>query len=448
MDLRRVVEGALDLLAAAAANHDVELVYAVDDELPSGVFGDPGRIRQIVLNLLSNALKFTASGEVELRLGGHPVERRRGGAARRWEITVTVRDTGIGIPPEAMDRLFRSFSQVDVSISRRYGGTGLGLAISRRLAELMDGTLTAESAGVPGEGSTFHLAIHVDEAELPAPVPQPDPVDVAGRTVLVVDDNATNLRILAAQLERWAMHPRTTRSPKEALGWVHGGDAFDLAILDFHMPEMDGLALARAIVDEHPAVPVPIVIVSSVGARDRHEPIVAAELTKPVKPSALHDAVMTALGGAVARPDAAAAEKAGSDARPADARPHRILLAEDNAVNQMLAVKLLDRLGYSADIAASGVEVLAALESGAHDLVLMDVQMPEMDGLEATRRARERWPDRALWIVAMTANAMEGDREMCLAAGMDDYLSKPIRPELLAGAIAAAPVVAAGAIDG
>ena len=412
------------------------------------MLGDAGRIRQIVLNLLSNALKFTAAGEVELRLGGHPVERRRGGAARRWEITVDVRDTGIGIPPEAMGRLFRSFSQVDVSISRRYGGTGLGLAISRRLAELMDGTLTAESSGVEGEGSTFHLTIRVDEAELPTPAPAPDPVDVAGRPVLVVDDNATNLRILAAQLERWAMQPRTTRSPAEALAWIHEGTSFDLAILDFHMPEMDGLTLAHAIRDEHPATPVPIVIVSSVGARDRRDPMVAAELTKPVKPSALHDAVMTALGGAVTRPEAAPPEKAAADARPGDSRPHRILLAEDNAVNQMLAVKLLERLGYSADIAATGVEVLAALESGEHDLVLMDVQMPEMDGLEATRQARVRWPDRALWIVAMTANAMEGDREMCLAAGMNDYLSKPIRPELLAAAIAAAPVVAAGAVDG
>ena len=189
-------------------------------------------------------------------------------------------------------------------------------------------------------------------------------------------------------------------------------------------------------------------IVSSVGARDRREPIVAAELTKPVKPSALHDAVMTALGGGVVRAEPAPVAGPGPDARPADERPHRILLAEDNAVNQMLAIKLLERLGYTADIAASGVEVLAALDSGEHDLVLMDVQMPEMDGLEATRQARARWPDRALWIVAMTANAMEGDREMCLAAGMNDYLSKPIRPELLAAAIASAPVVVAGAADG
>ena len=439
MELRRVVEGALDLLAAQASAKDVELVYAVDDDLPAGIVGDAGRFRQILINLLSNALKFTESGEVELRLGGSRVAGSGRSAAGRWEITVTVRDTGIGIPPEAMDRLFRSFSQVDVSISRRFGGTGLGLAISRRLAELMDGSLTAESSGVPGEGSTFRLVIRADEAALPVPEPAPDPVDIAGRTVLVVDDNATNLRILDAQLGRWQMTVRSTRSPEEALEWVQGGSAFDLAIVDFHMPVMDGLALGREIQAVHPDSPMPIVIVSSVGARDRRESFVAAELTKPVKPSALHDAVMSALGGA-AHPEAQPAAKASPDALPAQVRPHRILLAEDNAVNQKLALRLLERLGYTADVAESGRAVLDALERDPYDLVLMDVQMPEMDGLEATRRARERWAGRSLWIIAMTANAMEGDREMCLAAGMDDYISKPIRPEVLAGALASAPV--------
>ena len=441
MELRRVVEGALDLLAGQASAKGVELVYAIDDELPAGIVGDAGRFRQIVINLLSNALKFTESGEVELRLGGSPVAGSGRTKAGRWEITVTVRDTGIGIPPEAMDRLFRSFSQVDVSISRRFGGTGLGLAISRRLAELMDGSLTAESSGVPGEGSTFRLVIRADEATLPAPAPAPDPVDIAGRTVLVVDDNATNLRILDAQLGRWQMTVRSTRSPEEALAWVRGGSSFDLAIVDFHMPVMDGLTLGHEIQAVHPEAPLPIVIVSSVGARDRRESFVAAELTKPVKPSALHDAVMTALGGA-ARPEAVPVAKASPDARLAESRPHRILLAEDNAVNQKLALRLLERMGYSADIAESGREVLDALERLPYDLVLMDVQMPEMDGLEATRRARIRWAERSLWIIAMTANAMEGDREMCLAAGMNEYISKPIRPDVLAAALAAAPLVA------
>ena len=442
IDLRRTVEGALDLLAGQAAAKGVELLYALDDEVPAGIVGDPGRLRQIVINLLSNAVKFTASGEVELRLGGHPIDAPRGRSARRWEITVTVRDTGIGIPAEAMGRLFRSFSQVDVSISRRFGGTGLGLAISRRLAELMDGTLTAESSGVPGEGSTFRLAIQVDEAALPTPAAEPDPVAIAGRTVLVVDDNATNLRIMATQLGRWQMVVRATPSANEALGWVRGKGDIDLAILDVHMAEMDGVALAGQIRSVRPEAPIPVVLVSSVGARDRHESFVAAELTKPVKPSALHDAVMSALGGG-AKPEVVPAAKTGADARLADSRPHRILLAEDNAVNQMLALRLLERMGYVADVATSGVEVLDALAREPYDVVLMDVQMPEMDGLEATRQARARWDGRPLWIVAMTANAMEGDREMCLAAGMNDYISKPVRPDILAAALAAAPVPAA-----
>ena len=441
MELRRVVEGALDLLAAQASAKDVELVYSVDDDLPAGIVGDAGRFRQIVLNLLSNALKFTESGEVELRLGGSPIPGTGRSSAGRWEIWVTVRDTGIGIPPEAMDRLFRSFSQVDVSISRRFGGTGLGLAISRRLAELMDGGLTAESSGVPGEGSTFRLVIRASEVALPVPAPVPDPVEIAGRAVLVVDDNATNLRILDAQLGRWQMTVRSTRSPEEALGWVKGGSSFDLAVLDFHMPVMDGLTLGHEIQAVHPEAPMPIVIVSSVGARDRRESFVAAELTKPVKPSALHDAVMLALGGA-ARPEAQPVAKASPDARLGESRPHRILLAEDNAVNQKLALRLLERMGYAADVAGNGQEVLDALERDSYDLVLMDVQMPEMDGLEATRRARVRWAERSLWIIAMTANAMEGDREMCLAAGMNEYISKPIRPDVLAGALAAAPLAA------
>jgi signal transduction histidine kinase/DNA-binding response OmpR family regulator len=459
-DLRRTVEGALDLLAASASGKAVELAYAVDDELPTAILGDAGRLRQVVINLLSNAVKFTEAGEVELRLGGHPIERRKGGGPgdpRRWAIRIDVRDTGIGIPAEAMDRLFQSFSQVDVSISRRFGGTGLGLAISRRLAELMDGSLTAESSGVPGEGSTFHLVVCADEAELPAaPAPTPDAVELAGRSVLVVDDNATNRRILATQLGRWGMTTRDTGSPEEALGWVRGGERFDLAILDYHMAEMDGIELARAIVEDRPDAPLPVVIASSIGARERRDPAVRAELMKPIKPSALHDALVSVLAargvlaagarnGAADASAAATAAAAPGDGKgagrlPADDHPLRILLAEDNAVNQKLALRLLERLGYGADIVENGLAAVSAAAGDAYDVVLMDVQMPELDGLEATRRIRAERPDGRPWIVAMTANAMEGDREMCLAAGMNDYVSKPIRPEALAAALAAAPV--------
>ena len=439
-ELRRTIEGALDLLAPAAAEKGVELVYAVDPDLPTGLVGDPGRLRQIALNLLSNALKFTDAGEVELRLGGRRVDRRPGGTVDRWEITLDVRDTGIGIPPYQMDRLFQSFSQVDASISRRYGGSGLGLAISRRLAELMDGSLDAESSGVPGEGATFHLVVRADEAPdlLPATA-RPAP-DLRGCRVLVVDDNDTNRRIVRAHVGRWAMTTADTASPLEALAWVRDGEEFDLAILDMHMPELDGVELAesmREVAREAGREPAPVLILSSVGTRERRSDAVAAELTKPVKPSALLDAVMTVLApdvaGSTPRPTPIAASGAGLG----ETHPLRILLAEDNAVNVKLATRLLERMGYAAAVAGNGFEVLDHLDREPCDVVLMDVQMPEMDGLEATRRIRARWPDRRLRIVAMTANAMDGDREMCLAAGMDDYISKPIQPEALAEALRA-----------
>jgi len=436
-DLRRTVEGALDLLAAGAAAKGVELVYAVDEDLPAGLVGDAGRVRQIILNLLSNSLKFTERGEVELRLGGRRIPGRRGGGAERWEIEVDVRDTGIGIPAYRMDRLFQSFSQLDASISRKYGGTGLGLAISRRLAELMDGSLAAESEGIAGKGSVFHLRFHADVAPEVVRPASADPHDLAGRRVLVVDDNDTNRRIVRAQVGRWAMTARDTASPLEALAWVRAGEPFDLAILDMHMPELDGVELAEAMRSATAGHPIPVLILSSVGTRDRRSDAVAAELTKPVKPSALLDAILTVLAPSEARP----ARSAGvvSATLMAEAHPLRILLAEDNVVNVKLARKLLERLGYGCDLASNGLEVLAALEEHTYDVVLMDVQMPELDGLNATRRLRARWPDRPVRVVAMTANAMEGDREMCLAAGMDDYISKPIRPEALAAALAGVP---------
>jgi GAF domain-containing protein/CheY-like chemotaxis protein len=438
--LREAVEAALDILAPTAAKKGLELVYAIDEDLPVALVGDAGRLRQIVLNLLSNAVKFTASGEVLVTVGGAVQEPRRRGAAR-WEIRIDVRDTGIGIPASAMDRLFQSFSQVDASIARRYGGTGLGLAISRRLAELMDGALTAESSGVPGEGSAFHLVVRM-------PVAAPDAVtpirsarveaDLSGRRVLIVDDNATNRRILVAQTAKWGMVPRETGSPTEALRWLTRRERFDIILSDLLMPEMDGVEFAaQASQADGAAAAPPVVILSSVGVRDRDEAKVAGWLAKPVKPSALHDTIATILLGEVAeQPAAAAAAGDSGDGKPLGERhPLRILLAEDNAVNQKLAMRLLSQMSYGAEVAADGQQAIDALERNDYDVVLMDVQMPELDGLEATRRIRARWPDRQLRIVAMTANAMAGDREACLAAGMDDYISKPIRPEDLTAAL-------------
>ena len=450
-ELRRTIEGALDLMAPIAAERGLELAYAVDPDLPLGLVGDPGRVRQIALNLLTNALKFTEHGEVELRLGGTRLERRRGSSVDTWEVTLDVRDTGIGIPGYRMDRLFQSFSQVDASISRRYGGTGLGLAISRRLAELMGGSLTADSTGVEGAGSTFHLRFRAEEAPALVPAPAPPAAELAGRKVLVVDDNETNRRIVRAQVARWGMVTSDTGSPLEALAWARSGQRFDLAILDLHMPDLDGIQLAEAMRDLARTAarsPVPVLILSSVGARDRRSDAVAKELTKPVKPSALLDAVVTALAPDTVASPGAPADREQEPVLPGVEHPLRILLAEDNAVNVKLAVRLLERLGYTADVAENGFEVIEALEREPYDVILMDVQMPEMDGLEATRRIRVQWPDRPVRIIAMTANAMGGDREMCIAAGMDDYLSKPVRPQLLSAALeAAAAAIGRAAVE-
>ncbi|HEV8698190.1 MAG TPA: response regulator, partial [Candidatus Limnocylindrales bacterium] len=352
-------------------------------------------------------------------------------------ISVSVRDTGIGIPADRMDRLFQSFSQADASISRRYGGTGLGLAISRRLAELMDGDLVASSDGVAGRGSTFELTFEADVAQRAVASEPVRLVDLAGHHVLVVDDNATNRRILLKLIERRGMTGRESGSPREALGWVVDGERFDLAIVDLHMPELDGIALATALRAAEPGASTSVVVLSSLGVHERDNDAVAAFLVKPVKPSALYDALATALAGqATAVP--VRSSGAGIDHGLGARHPLRILLAEDNPVNQKLALRLLDRMGYRADVAGNGLEAIAALEGAVYDVVLMDVQMPELDGLEATRRIRRRWPADGPRIVAMTANAMDGDREACLEAGMDDYIAKPIAPDALQASLVAA----------
>ena len=427
------IESALDVVAPAAAAKGVEMAYEVQGELPAAVVGDIGRLRQILLNLLSNAVKFTERGEVLVTVSSHT-------AGSEVQLDVAVRDTGIGIEPDQMGRLFQSFSQADSSIARRYGGTGLGLAISRRLAEAMNGSLTAESAGEPGKGSTFRLSVRLPgapESALPA-VPVRRYVDLAGKRALVVDDNATNRRILAAQLSRWSIQVRDTSSAQEALKWLRAGEHFDVCLLDLFMPGMDGIALAEAIRVARPEDVPKLVLVSSAAMRE-HGATVDALLPKPVKPSALYDTLMTVLASPDTRIRLQRAPEAAADRELATRHPLRILLAEDNAVNQKLALRLLANLGYEADVAGDGLQALAALEDADYDVVLMDVQMPELDGLEATRRIRRQWPERPLHIVAMTANAMAGDREACLAAGMNDYVSKPIKPPELAAALSRAP---------
>jgi PAS domain S-box-containing protein len=433
-NLRECVESAADLLTTQAVDKGLELAYFVNEQVPAAICGDVTRLRQILVNLLNNAIKFTERGEVVVSVTSDIGHR----TSNVYELQFSVRDTGIGIPPERIDRLFQSFSQVDASTTRRYGGTGLGLAISRRLSELMGGRMWVESE--VGEGSTFHFTIRAEAAPVPTPVylqgAQPD---LRGKRVLIVDDNETNRRILMLQTQAWGMVPRETASPEEALGWVRRGDALDVAILDMQMPEMDGLMLAAEIRKERDAGELPLVMLTSLGRQEvgMGEVKWAAFLTKPVKASQLYDALVGIFATAVREePDAKRPVGSQFDAEMGKRQPLRILLAEDNAVNQKLALRLLERMGYRADLAANGLEALEALQRQRYDVVLMDVQMPEMDGLEATRRIRGEIAEGVQpQIVAMTANAMKEDREICLAAGMDDYISKPIRVEDLVGAL-------------
>ena len=422
-DLRECVESALELVTPAAAAKGLDLAYDLDTDVPRGVVGDLTRVRQILTNLLSNAVKFTQEGEVVLTISsgpGHTPERRR--------LTFSVRDTGIGIPKDRMDLLFQSFSQVDASTTRRYGGTGLGLAISRRLVELMGGSMWAESA--VGQGSRFSFAAEMATADLPSrPFELANAPELGGKQVLVVDDNATNRQILNRQLSTWGMSVRETGSPREALGWVRDG-TFDLAIVDMQMPEMDGVMLASEIREVRDDLP--LVLLSSLGgAMDVPAETFAASLTKPVRPSQLYEALLDVVGVGV---EVASPRTSAAGPELAARHPLRILLVEDNAVNQQLALLLLEKVGYRADVAANGVEALEAIERQPYDTVLMDVEMPEMDGLEATRRIRERSTS-GPHIIAVTANALQGERERCLAAGMNDYITKPLRLEELADAL-------------
>lgn len=460
LNLRECIEGAMDLVSSWAAEKGLEMGCLLDDDVPVAIYGDVTRLRQVLVNLLSNAIKFTEQGEVMIR-----VHCLRPGATRRdlansglplagelpdlqvlanlsneeVFLHVTVRDTGIGIPAERMDRLFQSFSQVDSSTTRRYGGTGLGLAISKRLSELMGGTMWAESAS--GRGSVFHFTFRTRTAPLEALPLQPylDQVqpDLSGRRALIVDDNATNRRILMLQARAWGMQPIVADSPLEALAWIRQGEEFDVAILDVQMPEMDGLTLAQEIQRLRGAGAMPLIMLSSGGSRDpaADPSSYTVYLTKPIKASQLYNTLVDVLAGGKLSPSAAESANL-FDASMGERHPLHILLAEDNVTNQKLALRMLERLGYRADVAGNGLEVLQAVQRQDYDVILMDVQMPEMDGLEASRRVHELLAGkRTPRIVAMTANAMREDREACLAAGMQDYLLKPIHVEELVRAL-------------
>ena len=425
-DLRGCVETALDLVAPRAAEKSLELGCLVGEGVPAGIVGDGARLRQVLLNLLSNAVKFTESGEVVVHLEADSVGS---GSCR---VQLAVRDTGIGIPAERMHRLFESFSQVDASTTRRYGGTGLGLAISRRLVELMGGTMWAESE--EGSGSTFHIEFAAEPAEVPHAYDATPLLE--GKRLLVVDDNATNREIVVRQAHAWGMQTVAVALPSEALALVEAGERFDVAVLDMVMPEMDGAALAREL-RARGAGDTPLVLATSLGRLTQApaEAGFAAQLSKPLKASQLYDALMRALSQGSEAP-AQPPTRVGAVGDAVAVSPLRILLAEDNAVNQKVALALLKRLGYQADVVWNGLEVLDALDRSPYDVVLMDVQMPELDGLEATRRIHQRFPakQRPL-IIAMTANAFAEDREACLDAGMGGYVAKPVRADDLLAAL-------------
>jgi len=497
-NLRTCVEQAIYLLAPKAAQKDIELAYLIEPQVPTHIIGDLTRLRQVLMNLLNNAIKFTEKGEVVLSVGlvtgdkemgrwgdgemgemGETGETRETRETKRInpsldsqqltlnsqhstiEIQFAIKDTGIGIAPEKIERLFQPFTQADVSMTRRYGGTGLGLVISKRLSQMMGGTLWVESQGFIGgnpgtwksqksssyscQGSTFYFTI---KAQVAAVAEQAEfsnlLVQLAGKRLLIVDDNLTNRTIVSLQAESWQMQTYAAKSGKEALAQLAQGTQFDIAILDMQMPEMDGLTLARQIRKKSGCENLPLVMLTSLGkletSLDFSDVQFAACLSKPIKQSQLYDVVTRVLGNQPTPATISPSHSPSVDPHLAYRSPLRILLAEDTLVNQKVALLMLQKMSYQADVVTNGLEVLKALEKQPYDVVLMDVHMPEMDGLETTRRIYQQWEvGFRPYIIAITANAMRGDRETCLAAGMNDYISKPVQIEELAQALSKCP---------
>jgi len=442
-DLRETVEDTLELLATRASAKHIELAGFLDDGVPAHLRGDPGRLRQVLNNLLGNGIKFTELGEVVLRVSLE--SQTESAATLRFE----VHDTGPGISVEGQARLFNAFTQEDSSTTRRYGGTGLGLAIAKQLVGLMQGEIGVESA--PGAGSRFWFTAKFEMGSQPAKA-ESRVIDLANLHVLIVDDNHTNCDILHHQIVSWQMRNGSANSAAGALDILRArarsGQPYDLAILDFQMPGMDGLALARAIKGDPSIAQTQLILLSSLG--DQISPEVLARagieacLLKPVKQSRLFDCIATVSGRAQK------AQQIKPQAQKPTSNEHRsrvrVLVAEDNTVNQKVARGELKKLGYDAEVVGNGFEVIEALQRRAYDLIFMDCQMPEMDGYEATRKIRELEragsfgpKPHAVHIIAMTANAMKGDREKCLEAGMNDYVPKPIHRSDLQRATDRAP---------
>jgi two-component system, sensor histidine kinase and response regulator len=418
--LRQCIEEAIDLFGTQIRAKGLEVVYLIASDVPSDFLGDAVRLRQIFVNLLGNAIKFTSEGEIVINV------KREKQDEQGCHLLVSVADTGIGIAPEGIEKLFQSFQQVDSSTTRRYGGTGLGLAISKRLAGMMGGTMWVESK--LGTGSTFFFTALMK----PSPVAdaddrQYDPALLKSCTALIVDDNATNRYILELQLKSWGMTTASVSTGREALRKI-SEQKFDVGLLDLQMPEMDGITLAREISKQ---TNLPLVLLSSTGQLLTREDAVLfkSQVPKPIRQSALLNALLRIAG--VRDLQAPKISEKQFDSGLAEKRPLRILLAEDNAINQKVALNMLSRLGYTAELAVNGLRVLDALSKADYDLIFMDVQMPEMDGVETTQIIHENFRAKRPFIVALTAEALEGDRERFLSLGFDGYLSKPLQTNAL-----------------
>jgi CheY-like chemotaxis protein/HPt (histidine-containing phosphotransfer) domain-containing protein len=429
-DLRNDISDCMELLSFRAYSKNVELAFHVQSDVPEFLIGDPGRIRQILVNLVGNAIKFTHEGEVVVRVVTTDV--RENGCT----IEFSVRDTGIGLSPEQQSRIFQAFEQADTSTTREYGGTGLGLAISKQLVELMGGEIRIDSE--PGEGTTFSFTGDFDFADRP-PKRDGDTEFLKDLPVLIVDDNETNRLILEEVTKNWGMHPVVVDGVDAAIQAMerarNGGKPIEMVLTDMYMPKRDGMELIEWMRNHPEFAGVNVMILSS-GPTAEHraraqELKVNAYLTKPVRQSSLFDAISTSMGQAetFAAPVAEKKEQTVGSLR--------ILLAEDNEVNQLTATTMLEKLGHSVEVADNGREAIDKLAAGEFDLVFMDVQMPELDGLSATKEIRESEKSSGghIPIVAMTAHAMAGDQERCLAAGMDAYASKPIRRKAIEAVI-------------
>ncbi|EFO80786.1 PAS fold family protein [Oscillochloris trichoides DG-6] len=424
-EIQECVESALDLVAPTAFAKGLDLAYLIAADVPMMLISDVTRLRQILVNLLGNAVKFTEHGEVTLQVSRYPDFDLE---ADQVHLVIEVRDTGIGIPPDKLDRLFRAFSQVDASTTRTYGGTGLGLVICKRLSEMLGGGISVESA--PGQGSTFRV-------EMLAGVGSEEDMyaldmDLAGRQILIVEPNPTRREMLSHAASGWGMSVYPLAVAQEALDLIVAGGSFDLALLDATLVDAYGTPLTLALRRFPAGVDLPVVLISDLNTKQQTlPPNIAWHLRKPIKRRLLYRALLAAVG-AMEGMEYAQEPQVQPEPVPDERHSLRILLAEDNAVNQRVALRTLERLGYRADVVGNGLEAIEAIARQHYDVVLMDVQMPELDGLEATRQIVARWPATARpRIIAMTANAMRGDRERCLAAGMDDYISKPVRLEEL-----------------